>query len=369
MPYFVAGSSKMIEVDLRHVSASYDKFTAVDNVSLEIRRSEFFSLLGPSGCGKSTTLRMVAGFVAPSSGQILIKGQNVTALPPEARNIGIVFQNYAIFPHLTVFENIAFGLRMRKFGQAAINKAVGEALDQVGLHGFDLRYQRELSGGEQQRVALARVLVTKPSILLLDEPLSALDKQMRDEMKFWIKDLQHQLGITTIYVTHDQGEALTMSDRIAVMRNGRIEQIGTPREIYEAPENMFVTKFVGESNIFQAKVHAIAQGRTQLGLLGQRAFSPVRDGVVPGQEVNLIVRPEHVLLGDETARIDVNRFKMRVIKQNYQGSLVRYHLECLGCTIVAESSNTRESEVLSIGQDVEAGWFAENSSLIPINGV
>jgi len=356
----------MVEVDVRHVSARYDNFTAVEDLSLEIRKSEFFSLLGPSGCGKSTTLRMVAGFVPPSSGQILIKGQNVTALPPEARNIGIVFQNYAIFSHLTVFENIAFGLRMRKLSQPVINQAVGTALEQVGLQGFDMRYQRELSGGEQQRVALARVLVTKPSILLLDEPLSALDKKMRDEMKFWIKDLQHQLGITTIYVTHDQGEALTMSDRIAVMRKGRIEQIGTPREIYESPQNMFVTDFIGESNILQAQVHSITGGRTELDLFGQRVLAPIRDGVLSGQQVNLVVRPEHVLLGEDSARADIIRFKSRVTKVTYQGSLIRYELECFGCKIVAESHNTRERELASVGDYLLIGWFPESSAILSV---
>ena len=211
----------MVEVDVRHVSARYDNFTAVEDLSLEIRKSEFFSLLGPSGCGKSTTLRMVAGFVPPSSGQILIKGQNVTALPPEARNIGIVFQNYAIFPHLTVFENIAFGLRMRKLSQPVINQAVGTALEQVGLQGFDMRYQRELSGGEQQRVAVARALINNPAVVLADEPSGNLDSNTAKDLHQLFFTLREKFNQTFVIVTHNE-ELANMADRKLVMKDGNI---------------------------------------------------------------------------------------------------------------------------------------------------
>ena len=207
----------MSDVELSGLTKRYGETLAVADVSLRVEEGEFFSLLGPSGCGKTTTLRMIAGFVRPNEGRVFIGGEDMTLLPPERRGIGIVFQNYAIFPHMTVFDNIAFGLRMRKVPKREIRGRVGKALEQVNLDGYERRYQRELSGGEQQRVALARVLITEPKILLLDEPLSALDKKLREEMKYWIKELQQSLGITTVYVTHDQGEALTMSDRIAVM--------------------------------------------------------------------------------------------------------------------------------------------------------
>ena len=233
-------------VTLEDISKSYGRTLAVESLDLGIGRGEFFSLLGPSGCGKTTTLRMLAGFVTPSSGRILIGGEDITRLPPEARNIGIVFQNYAIFPHMSVFDNIAFGLKMRKLDRAMIRTKVEAVLEQVGLSGMRERFERELSGGQKQRVALARVLVIEPEILLLDEPLSALDKKMREEMKFWIKDIQKSVGITTVYVTHDQAEALTMSDRIAVMNKGRMLQVGTPVEIYEQPASRFIAEFIGE---------------------------------------------------------------------------------------------------------------------------
>ena len=226
---------ELAAVELVGLSKAYSGAVAVSRVSLKIASGEFFSLLGPSGCGKSTTLRMVAGFVTPDEGQILIDGDDIVDRPPEKRDIGIVFQNYAIFPHMSVAENIAFGLRMRKVDRETIERRVRDALHQVGLDKYEGRYQRQLSGGEQQRVALARVLVTRPRILLLDEPLSALDKNLREEMKYWIKGLQRSLGITTIYVTHDQSEALTMSDRIGVMNKARVVQIGSPVEIYERP--------------------------------------------------------------------------------------------------------------------------------------
>ena len=219
----------------------------------------FYSILGPSGCGKSTTLRMIAGFVLPTDGEIFVGDTNITYQAPEKRNIGFVFQNYAIFPHMNVFDNISFGLRMRNFDKKTIGTKVVKALEQVNLTGFAARFQRELSGGEQQRVALARVLVTEPQILLLDEPLSALDKKLREEMKIWIKELQRKLKITTVYVTHDQSEALTMSDRIAVMDKGKISQIGTSTDIYERPKNKFVADFIGISNFFTFKNYIISK--------------------------------------------------------------------------------------------------------------
>jgi putative spermidine/putrescine transport system ATP-binding protein len=226
---------------------------AVDGVSLSIADGEFFSLLGPSGCGKTTTLRIIAGFEAPDEGRVRVHGADITALPPEARNMGMVFQNYALFPHRTVAENVAFGLRMRKLPKPEIAARVRDALAMVRLSGLDERRPAELSGGQQQRVALARAIVIKPAVLLCDEPLGALDKKLRQAMQFELKALHRRLGLTLVYVTHDQEEALTMSDRIAVMQAGRIAQLGAPRDIYDRPASRFVADFIGDTNILDGE--------------------------------------------------------------------------------------------------------------------
>lgn len=354
----------MAHVEVLNVSKRYGATTAVSDVTIQIPEGEFFSLLGPSGCGKTTTLRMVAGFVRPSSGTISIGGQDVTRLPPEKRDIGIVFQNYAIFPHMNVYDNIAFGLRMRKLDKAEIDKRVREALEQVGLRGYERRYQREMSGGEQQRVALARVLVTHPRILLLDEPLSALDKKLREEMKYWIKDLQQQLRITTIYVTHDQGEALTMSDRMAVMSKGRVLQVGSPSEIYEQPNCRFVTEFIGESNVLTVRVAGLDGEHARLALDGFEVNAPLRANLSAGQEVALAVRPENVLLGPDAERPGVNRVRARVKSESYQGSLIRHELEVGPYVIVAESQNRPDRPQYPPGTEVTAGWLPRSSAVL-----
>jgi spermidine/putrescine ABC transporter ATP-binding subunit len=351
-------------VALTDVTKRFGSVEAVSHVSLQVEEGEFFSLLGPSGCGKTTMLRMLAGFIAPSTGVIFIGGQNVTGLPPEKRDVGIVFQNYAIFPHMNVYDNIAFGLRMRKVAGPELNRRVRAALDQVGLRGFESRYQREMSGGEQQRVALARVLVTQPRILLLDEPLSALDKKLREEMKFWIRDLHAQLGITAIYVTHDQSEALTMSDRIAVMRDGAVEQVGMPREIYEQPRTHFVTDFIGESNILPVRVVAVDQQYTRLALGDSQLRAPHSEHVVVGQQVSVVVRPEHLVLGVDGEHGELNYVRGRVIKELYHGSLIRYELRVGEYTLVAESQNTLEQQVFPVGAEIGVAWQPSSSSML-----
>ena len=355
----------MSDIRLENLTRKYGTVPAVDNVSLHIGEGEFYSLLGPSGCGKSTTLRMVAGFVAPTSGRILIGGQDVTALPPEKRDIGIVFQNYAIFPHMSVAENIAFGLKLRKKSREEIETAVREALTQVGLAGFEDRYQRNLSGGQQQRVALARVLVTHPRILLLDEPLSALDKALREEMKFWIKDLQQRLGITTIYVTHDQDEALTMSDRIGVMCGGRIEQSGTPREIYEEPTTLFVTTFIGQSNILQTVFEGNENGRAVVSVDGQRLTARASDTFTRGSPARLAIRPENILMGEEADRAGLNVLKATVASETYQGAMVRYRLNMGEQEIVAERQNQAHLSRWQVGDIVNVGWAPDRARLLP----
>ena len=329
----------MAVVELVGLTKAYNGKPAVSQVNLEIASGEFFSLLGPSGCGKSTTLRMLAGFVAPDAGHILIDGEDIIGRPPEKRDIGIVFQNYAIFPHMDVAENIGFGLRMRKVDRAAIQRRVGDALGQVGLAGYERRYQKELSGGEQQRVALARVLVTEPRILLLDEPLSALDKTLREEMKYWIKDLQKTLGITTIYVTHDQSEALTISDRIGVMNKSRVIQVGAPTQIYERPADLFVTTFIGELNLLDGTVGRASPDAVELVLSdGSRVQAPPRDGLAAGRRVKLVIRPENVLLDGDEAN-GLARLPAVVTSRIYQGALIRYRLEAAGQSLVAEVQN------------------------------
>ena len=328
----------------------------MNDISLDIREGEFFSFLGPSGCGKSTTLRMIAGFEETNIGEIEIGGKNVSALPPEARAIGFVFQNYAIFPHMNVYDNIAFGLRLRKISEDLLDQRVRAALDQVGMTGFENRFQREMSGGQQQRVALARVLVTEPRVLLLDEPLSALDKNLREEMKFWIKDLQEKLGITTIYVTHDQGEALTMSDRIAVMHDGRISQVGTPREIYERPQNRFVTEFIGHSNILPCTVEAFDRSIVTVIVGGRTILSSSVHDLVKGQSGVLAIRPEAVLIDIEKSQPGWNCFKLPVKSITFLGALVRFEFDFNGHALVSEVTNQHHTPNAQVGDVLNVSW-------------
>ncbi len=355
----------MSDIRLENLTKTYGHTHAVEAVTLKIEEGEFYALLGPSGCGKSTTLRMVAGFVMPSMGRIWIGGQDVTPLPPEKRDIGIVFQNYAIFPHMNVAENIAFGLKLRKQSRAQIETSVKAALDQVGLTGFGDRYQRNLSGGQQQRVALARVLVTKPRILLLDEPLSALDKALREEMKFWIKNLQQELGITTIYVTHDQDEALTMSDRIGVMRAGHVEQSGTPREIYEEPATLFVTSFIGQSNVLDVTCLEAGEGRATVRLADTVLKAGLRHRVPVGAGAKLVIRPENVLMGAEAEATGVPLLEARVLGETYQGAMLRYRLDVAGQELVAERQNQMHLACWEPGATVKIGWTPERARLLP----
>jgi putative spermidine/putrescine transport system ATP-binding protein len=346
----------MANVILSELSKHFGDVIAVDNVSIEIAEGEFFSMLGPSGCGKSTTLRMIAGFEETSIGRIEVGGIDVSQSPPEDRGIGFVFQNYAIFPHMNVHDNIAFGLRLRKLPNDEIILRVRAALEQVGMSGFENRFQTEMSGGQQQRVALARVLVTEPRILLLDEPLSALDKNLRDEMKFWIKDLQQTLGITTIYVTHDQGEALTMSDRIAVMNEGKVAQIGSPEDIYERPNTRFVTEFIGESNILNARVTSVTDATCILDIGGHSVAAPVRAELSAGDKVVLALRPERVLIGDTASPAEGNNLKLPLKKVDYQGSFIRFLMDFSGQDLVAEVANRHDVPQFEPGNVIDVGW-------------
>ncbi len=279
-------------IELKHITKTYDDngFTAVEDFNLEVGRGEFVTFLGPSGCGKTTTLRMIAGFELPTSGQILLDGQDIAQLPPNKRPINTVFQRYALFPHMNIYENIAFGLKLKGMSMDMIDKKVGHVLEMVDLEGFEKRRVSTLSGGQQQRIAIARALVNEPKILLLDEPLGALDLKMRKEMQLELKNMHDQLGITFIYVTHDQEEALTMSDKIVVMSNGRIQQTGTPEDIYNEPKNAFVADFIGESNIFKG----IMTGSLKVRFAGGEF--KCMDDVPEGTLVDVVVRPEDVIM-------------------------------------------------------------------------
>ncbi len=286
-------SSTEFSVEIDHVSKSFGNFVAVDDVFLTIRRGEFFSLLGPSGCGKTTLLRMIGGFELPTSGSIRVNGADVTDVPVHKRPINMVFQAYALFPHLTVAENISFGFRYKHFPHSEYEQRIAEAVSLVRMGGFETRYPSQLSGGQRQRVALARALALEPQVLLLDEPLGALDQKLRKEVQVELKNLQRKLGITFIFVTHDQEEALTMSDRIAVMNAGHVEQMDSSSQVFEYPQTEFVAQFMGASNFFSATVRGIAEGFLSLAMSDGDAFAvPDPGSVAAGEAVRFVVRPE-----------------------------------------------------------------------------
>lgn len=318
-----------VMVRLEGVRKRFGHVVAVDGIHLEVRQGEFLTLLGPSGCGKTTTLMMVAGFERPDSGAVFIGGRDVTHEPPYRRPVNTVFQSYALFPHMNVFENVAFGLRMKRLPEGEIRRRVLAMLERVGLQGLEHRYPRQLSGGQQQRVALARALVNEPQVLLLDEPLGALDAKLRKEMQLELKRLQRELGTTFLYVTHDQEEALTMSDRIAVMKAGRIEQLGTAAEVYERPVSRFVADFIGEANLLPARVRAWEGGRAVLELLGRTIAVTPPPGFPRGMRgaVMVALRPERLRPAAPDASGSITA---RVCEMIYAGALVRLLVEAHG---------------------------------------
>jgi len=314
-------------VTFRSVQKSYDgENLIVKNLNLEIKQGEFLTLLGPSGSGKTTSLMMLAGFETPTSGEILLGGRAINNLPPHKRDIGMVFQNYALFPHMTVAENLAFPLTVRKINKSKVNEQVKQALAMVQLDDFSNRYPSQLSGGQQQRVALARALVFKPQLVLMDEPLGALDKQLREHMQIEIKHIHENLGVTVVYVTHDQSEALTMSDRVAVFNDGQIQQIDAPRKLYEEPNNTFVAHFLGENNRLPAKLVSIENGECKTELLGDKICHALAVNVGEiGEYVNLSIRPERVLLNGASENC-ANQFEGVVQEFIYLGDHLRIRL-------------------------------------------
>jgi spermidine/putrescine transport system ATP-binding protein len=397
----VMGRSGELAVELSNVTKKFGDFVAVDNVELRIRDGEFFSLLGPSGCGKTTTLRMIAGFEQPTMGEIYIKGQPVAGIPPHRRPVNTVFQSYALFPHMTVAQNVAFGLEMKKAPRSEIEARVVEVLQLVQLPHMSDRRPKQLSGGQQQRVALARALVNQPAVLLLDEPLGALDLKLRKAMQLELKQIQAEVGITFIYVTHDQEEALTMSDRIAVMNDGLVQQVGAPREIYEHPANRFVADFIGETNFIPGSVAEIDQFTTvkvdDLPVLATADGRPLK----VGQSVTLAIRPEKInvypqgevnvmksgldleeiaeLFGGQIPSGKVDMWKFLAAERNnvvlnghiieaiYIGTDTRY---CVALTenvtlfVRVQNFGSRYDTLFNVGDDVYVHWAAENAQVL-----
>lgn len=346
-------------VELRNVTKKFGQVVAVDDVSLRIGRGEFYSLLGPSGCGKTTTLRMIAGFEMPTRGEVLIEGEVQGHLPPHQRPVNTVFQNYALFPHMTVEQNIAFGLEMRKVPKDEIRRRVGEMLEMVHLTGMGKRKPAQLSGGQQQRVALARALVNRPKVLLLDEPLGALDLKLRQAMQLELKALQEQVGITFIYVTHDQGEALTMSDYIAVMNRGRVLQLGTPEEIYENPTSRFVADFIGETNFIPVTVRE--GGQSPRVAIGDQVVEAVwaQDGLPVGAQAVLSIRPEKIALHRQASDAPGKAvIPGKVTNLMYLGTDTRYTVAIAGGSeVVVRMQNVTSSEhFFRPGETVALAW-------------
>jgi spermidine/putrescine ABC transporter ATP-binding subunit len=350
---------------LRGLRKTFGPVLAVDGISLEAAPGEFLSLLGPSGCGKSTVLRMVAGLVEPDEGQIVLAGADITRVPVHRRNLGLVFQSYALFPHMTVFENVAFGLRRRRVPDQEVRARVERLLEMVRLGPLGARHPRELSGGQQQRVALARALVTEPRVLLLDEPLSNLDALLRDEMRLELKRLQERLGTTMIFVTHDQAEALTLSDRVIVMDRGRVEQAGRPEEVYRRPATGFVARFLGRANFLGGVVarhdaHEIVIALEGGGAVTAAARAPVR----PGQRVQLAIRQESIRLHPGSSPPGVNQFAATVVLHAFAGQAHHY---------VVQLDDGRELEVVAPGAEppvprgtkVLAAWAPDDVVVLP----
>jgi spermidine/putrescine ABC transporter ATP-binding subunit len=346
------------DVRLDKVRKTFGAVVAVNDVSLDIARGTIFSLLGPSGCGKTTTLRLIAGFEQPSAGEVYIRGKRVTTIAPYRRDFSMVFQSYALFPHLNVAQNVAFGLRMRRVPRSERGASVVEALGLVKLGALAERYPRQLSGGQQQRVALARALVIKPAVLLLDEPLGALDKMLREEMQVELRQLQQRLGITAVFVTHDQEEALTLSDQVAVMRNGIIEQVGAPREIYDRPVNEFVAGFLGASNFLDGTVLSrdagIAQVATASGVV-----SVVTDTARIGDKVRLAVRPERVRM----SRPEGEGVSARIRDIVYRGSVTHYYMSSAAGPLLCYLQNAAAGD-WSVGEEVRCTWDVGSGVLV-----
>ncbi len=348
-------------VKFHQVDKSYDgKELIVKGLDLKIAEGEFLTLLGPSGSGKTTTLMMLAGFESPTNGEIYLDGQPINNIPPYKRGIGMVFQNYALFPHLSVFENLAFPLKVRKIGQSEIEERVNRTLSMVSLNGFENRMPAQLSGGQQQRVAVARALVLDPKLVLMDEPLGALDKNLRESMQYELKHIHESLGVTVVYVTHDQGEALTMSNRIAVFNDGNIQQLSEPNELYENPVNSFVAGFIGENNTLTGTVKELKSGLAKVEMdNGNVVISNPIAVSSAGEKCRVSLRPERVMI-KPSQKLE-NKFKCEIKEIIYHGDHTRVRVDLLGDdSFILKVPNTSNDLKLSLGDKLDLGWSAHN---------
>jgi spermidine/putrescine ABC transporter ATP-binding subunit len=350
-------------VEIQAVNKHYGTVAALDDVSVTIGDGEFFALLGPSGSGKTTLLRAIAGFVTPQSGHILVDGEDIRDEPVHKRDIGMVFQHYALFPHMNVFDNVAFGLSVRRTDSAEVSRRVGDILQLVELGGFEQRIPSQLSGGQQQRVALARALITKPRVLLLDEPLGALDKRLRQQMQIELREIQREVGITTVFVTHDQEEALTLSDRIALLNDGRIIQIGPPAEVYERPRTHFAASFLGDANFFTGRADGEHDG---FGRISADTGSLYTADTMPahGTALTIAVRPEKLRVTRSSDDNDqLNCLSGQVVQSVYGGSSITYKVNC-GEHVVTVFEQNREARPAASGEAVTLSWSPEHSIIV-----
>lgn len=356
-------------VELRGVYKTIHDLEILQNIDLEVQEGEFLTLLGPSGCGKTTLLRLISGFEEPTQGSIFIDNKNVAGLPPHQRHVHTVFQSYALFPHMTVFDNVAFGLRCQKLPASEINTRVVEVLNMVKLEKFAERKPAQLSGGQQQRVAIARAAVNRPRVLLLDEPLSSLDYRLRKTMQIELKQLQRQLGITFIFVTHDQEEALSMSDRVVVMQDGIIEQIGTPRQVYEHPLNLNVAKFIGEVNIFDGDILSVNDNKLMVNILGNARLAKSKRDFLVGEKVHVLIRPEDVRVwGQSEVQDSSDMFAGTVEEVIYKGTTVDLMVRLANHTLIAATEFFDEDDdrlEYKIGEPVWVNWTPGWEVILP----
>ncbi|USK67634.1 ABC transporter ATP-binding protein [Peribacillus frigoritolerans] len=363
------GSNKN-DVEIKGAFKQFGANVVLNGIDLEVKQGELLTLLGPSGCGKSTTLNLIAGFLDPDRGEVHIKGNNVTKVPPYKRDLGMVFQTYSLFPHMTVYENLSFGLKLRKVGKAEQKKKISKALELVKMSGLENRYPRELSGGQRQRVAISRALVVEPELLLLDEPLSNLDAKLRHELRAEIKRLQKEIGVTTIFVTHDQEEALSMSDRVVVMNAGKIEQISTPTEIYNHPKTEFVFQFIGKSNCFEGNVSAVDKRKVAVKIGSDITHVDTNNvmgnesDLKTGDEVKLYIRPEklQVVSLDEKSSSPLDFHRAKISQMNYLGTSWEINVLLQGKSIQVMTSAFDSS--WKNGSEVLIGWSPSEVMLV-----
>ena len=360
-----------IDLSAQHVTRTFGEFTAVDDVSFTVEDGRFFSILGPSGCGKTTLLRMIAGFLEPNAGRIEIRGHDMAGIPPNKRPVNLIFQHLALFPMMDVGDNVAFGLRRRGERKDRVRKKVANILERVDLPGFERKKIDQLSGGQKQRVAIARCLVLEPAVLLLDEPLGALDLKLREQMKVELKKLQTQVGTTFVYITHDQSEALVMSDKVAVMNNGRFEQVDTPQNLYASPKTPFVARFVGDNNVWAGKVRSRDDQTARVETVdGHHFHIHARDDIISGTPVEIFLRPEAMLIAPDAGLEHLNRFTVSVKSILFDGANSRLLVSPVDSDrelLVALPQN-RQFDYIQPQDTVEIGWDQHSGICFPVEG-